>query len=133
SRRGFRGPVYSDTPAVSGFYRRGISDLLTLGGNVQADTAGWMAGAEAVMATSIGSFAGFAATSDLDGVGPGRAAIFSFQRTVQRAARADALSLSIESVSRDFAPVGVGLPFNPYRYTLAAGYSGAVTETLSAG
>jgi outer membrane usher protein len=131
---GRRGPVYSNDMAFSGFYRRGLSDQLTLGANAQADPNGWMGGVETVVATPIGSFGGFASASHADGVGKGWASILTFQRTItRRSGGADALSLSFETRSRNFAPIGVGLPSNPYRYVAGASYNGAINDALYAG
>jgi len=132
--QGFSGPSYTDTPAVSGFYRRGLTDRLTLGANLQADPHGWMGGGEGVVATPFGSLAAFASASHLEGVGSGWAALVSFQRTIARGGLgADALSLSVEARSRDFAPVGVRLPVNPYSVVVSANYSTSFTEGLYAG
>ncbi|MDO9369435.1 MAG: fimbrial biogenesis outer membrane usher protein [Sphingopyxis sp.] len=131
---GRRGPVYTDDLAFSGFYRRGLSDNLTLGVNAQADRGGWMGGAEAIVATPIGSFGGFASASQVDGFGSGWASILTFQRTItRRSGGADALSLSFETRSRNFAPIGVGVPSNPYRYAAGASYNGAISDALYAG
>jgi outer membrane usher protein len=131
---GRRGPVYSDNLAFSGFYRRGLSDQLTVGANAQADPNGWMGGVETVIATPIGSFGGFASASHVDGVGKGWASILTFQRTItRRSGGADALSLSFETRSRNFAPIGVGLPSNPYHYVAGASYNGAINDALYAG
>lgn len=131
---GRRGPVYSSDMAFSGFYRRGISDQLTLGANAQADPNGWMGGVETVIATPIGSFGGFASASHVKDVGSGWASILTFQRTItRRSGGADALSLSFETRSRDFAPIGVGFPSNPYRYVAGASYNGAINDALYAG
>ena len=131
---GLSGPRYSDDLAFSGFYRRGISDRLTLGVNGQADGHGWMAGAEAVIATPIGSFAGTGAVSHVDGFGQGWAGIATFQRTIARSAnRADTLSLSVEARSRDFGPVGTRLPSNPYDLVAGANYTTAFSDSVYAG
>lgn len=131
---GRRGPVYSNDMAFSGFYRRGISDQLTIGANAQADPNGWMGGVETVIATPIGSFGGFASASHVKDVGSGWASILTFQRTItRRSGGADALSLSFETRSRNFAPIGVGLPSNPYRYVAGASYNGAINDALYAG
>lgn len=121
---GFSDRRYTDTPAFSGFYRRGMTDRLTLGANFQADTNGWMGGGEAVVATPIGSLAAFGSASDVDGVGSGWAALVTFQRTIERGGfGSDALSFSLEARSRQFAPVGVRDPINPYSLIVGAGYS----------
>lgn len=131
---GLSGPRYTDTPAITGFYRRGLSDRLTLGANLQADPHGWMAGGEGVVATSFGSLAAFASASHLDGVGRGWATLVSFQRTIaRRGVGADALSLSVETRSPGFAPVGVRQPFNPYSVVVGATYNTSFNYGLYAG
>ena len=128
---GFSGPNYSDTPAFSGFYRRGLSDNLTLGANAQADTEGWMGGGEMVVATPIGSLAAFGSASHVDGVGSGWATLLTFQRTITRAGSgADALSFSLEARSRDFAPVGVRSPSNPYSLIVGVNYSTSLGDGI---
>ncbi len=131
---GASGPIYTNDLAFSGFYRRGVSDRLTLGANAQADGNGWMGGVETVIASPIGSVGAFASASHVNGLGSGWASIVTFQRTISRSAdRADALSLSLETRSRNFSPIGSGAPFNPYRYIAGASYNSALTETLYAG
>ena len=128
------GPIYTGDLAFSGFYRRGLNDRLTLGANAQVDGNGWMGGVETVVATPIGSFGGFASASHVDGVGAGWASILTFQRTISRASdRADALSLSFETRSRNFAPIGTGLPSNPYSYIAGLSYNSAISDAVYAG
>ena len=132
--QGFAGPVYTDSPAVSGFYRRGISDRLTLGANIQADRDGWMAGVESVIASGIGSFGGFASASHLDGFGSGWASILTFQRTISRSGNsADALSFSLETRSRNFAPLGTRVPFNPYSAVVGTSYNATINDRIYGG
>ena len=130
---GAHGPVYSDSPAFSGFYRRGLSDRITLGANVQADTHGWMGGGEAFLATPVGAVGAFASASHVDGVGLGWAGIVNFQRTFARGGiAADALSLSVEARSRNFAPIGIRAPENPYSLIVGASYGRSLTYDLYA-
>ncbi|GAA0735221.1 fimbrial biogenesis outer membrane usher protein [Sphingomonas japonica] len=132
--QGAQGPVYSDSPAISGFYRRGINDRLTLGANVQADSMGWMAGAETVVASGIGSFGGFASASQLNGVGSGWASIVTFQRTISRSGSgADALSFSLEARSRNFAALGTRTALNPYSYIVGGSYNATISDAVYAG
>ncbi|AQR75645.1 pilus assembly protein PapC [Sphingomonas sp. LM7] len=131
---GTRGPVYSNDLAFSGFYRRGVSDRLTLGANAQADGRGWMGGLETVVATPVGSFGGFASASHVNGVGSGWASIMTFQRTISRSSdRADALSFSLETRSRNFAPIGTRFPSNPYSYIAGVSYNSAISDAVYAG
>ncbi len=131
---GPHGPMYSDSPAFSGFYRRGMNDWLTLGANLQADTHGWMGGGEMVMATPLGSLAAFASASHVDGVGAGWATLVSFQRSFAgEGIAADALSISVEARSKDFAPIGIRAPLNPYSLIVGASYGRSLTNDLYAG
>ncbi|WP_106638922.1 fimbrial biogenesis outer membrane usher protein [Allosphingosinicella vermicomposti] len=131
---GRNGPRYSDDLAFTGFYRRGMSDTLTLGANVQVDPYGWMGGPEAVLATPIGSFAGFLAASQVEGYGKGWASILTFQRPVLRAnGLSNSFSLSLEARSRDFGPIGTLRPFNPFVYEIGGGYSRSINEDIYAG
>jgi len=129
-----KGPHYTDDFAFTGFYRRGISDYVTLGANAQADRRTIMGGVEAVLGTSIGTFGGNFSISDIDRVGTGWAGILTFQRLIQRSGgRADSLNLSVEARSRWFGPVGTILPSNPYEFEIGAGYSHAFNDYLYGG
>nr|WP_294812757.1 fimbrial biogenesis outer membrane usher protein [uncultured Sphingomonas sp.] len=131
---GPHGPHYTDNLAFTGFYRRGISDFLTLGVNAQADEHSQMGGVEAVVATTVGTFAGNVSLSTVKGLGTGRAFSGTFQRLIQRSGgQADSLNLFVESRSRKFSPVGVFLPTNAFSYEVGGGYSHAFDERLYAG
>jgi outer membrane usher protein len=131
---GFEGPDYSDDFAVSGFIRHGLSDYVTLGGNIQADESVRMAGIEGVFGTVFGTIGGNLSLSDVDGRGTGWASRVTFQRLIQRAGgQSDSLTLFFESRSRDFGPLGVFLPDNPFRWEVGGGYSHAFTDDLYGG
>ncbi|HET9428155.1 MAG TPA: fimbrial biogenesis outer membrane usher protein [Allosphingosinicella sp.] len=128
------GPNYTDNLAFSGFVRHGVSDFLTLGGNVQADADTRMGGVEAVWATGVGTFGANFSISDIDGFGAGRAALVTFQRLIQRSGgRADSLSLFVESRSRDFGPLGTIIPNNPFKFEVGGGYSHAFSDFIYGG
>lgn len=131
---GQRGPAYSDDPAFSGFYRRGISERLTLGANLQADSHGWMGGGEVMMATPIGAVAAFASASQVEDAGTGWATLVTFQRSFTGGGSgAHAFSLSAEARSRQFAPIGIRRPDNPYSLTIGASYNGTITDAIYGG
>lgn len=118
------GPRYSNDWQVSGFYRRGINDALTLGGNLQADSTVQMAGMEAIISTAAGLFGTNLALSNVKAQGTGYAAAATFQKAFERAnGRFDALNLSFETRSKAFGAAGTTIPLNPYRYELGLGYS----------
>jgi outer membrane usher protein len=131
---GIEGPDYSDDYIFSGYYRRGISDYLTLGINSQFDANGRQVGAEAVVGTSLGTFGGNVAVSDIDGAGTGYAGTFTFQRLIQRAdGQADTLNLFFERRSRNFGPVSDFFIENPFAFEVGGGYSRSFGPQFFAG
>lgn len=128
------GPNYSDKPAVSAFFRHGMSDALTLGANIQADSKVVMGGVEAVWGTKLGTFSGSFSLSQIDGIGHGRAALATFQRLIQRPnGRSDSITLFFESRSRNFGPIGTVIPRNPFEWEAGGGYSHTFTDYLYGG
>ncbi|MES2339624.1 MAG: fimbrial biogenesis outer membrane usher protein [Pseudomonadota bacterium] len=131
---GPRGPRYGDDWAATGFYRRGITDRLTLGANVQADKTTRMGGVEVITATPLGSLAANFSLSDIDRVGSGYAGTLTFQRLIQRrGGQADSLTLFAETRSRRFGPIGGFVPDNQFSAEFGGGYSHAFDERLYAG
>ncbi len=126
---GRRGPNYSKDLVTSGFFRRGISDQLTLGANFQVDKWTKMAGIEAVFGTTIGTFATNFAVSDIDSIGTGWATTATFQRLFQRSnGLSDSFNIFFESRSPKFGAIGVFTPANPYSYEIGSGYSHAFND-----
>jgi outer membrane usher protein len=131
---GVHGPVYSDEWITSGFYRRGLSDTVTLGANFQADDQVQMVGVEAVFGTPIGTFGTQAAYSHTNGYGDGYALQATFQRLLQHAdGQADSFNLFAETRSRKFAPVTFFLADNQYEYELGGGYTHAFNSNYYMG
>lgn len=128
------GPDYSDDWVASGYYRRGISDYVTLGINAQADKNSRMVGVEAVLATSIGTIGTQTAYSHNDFSGSGYALQATFQRLIQRGnGLSDTLNLFAERRSADFGPVSFFLAQNPFDYEIGGGYSHAFSSKFYAG
>lgn len=131
---GPKGPDYSNDIVFTGFARHGVSDALTLGGNLQIDKHTAMGGLEAVLGTSIGTFSGNLSASTVDRIGEGWAATLSFQRLFQRPSGfADSLNLFVETRSEKFAPISFFLPSNPYEFELGGGYSHAINARAYVG
>ncbi|MBA4161399.1 MAG: fimbrial biogenesis outer membrane usher protein [Novosphingobium sp.] len=131
---GLSGPNYSDEWIVSGFYRRGISDRVTLGANFQADEFIRMGGVEAVFGTSVGTIGTQAAFSNTKGWGDGYALQATFQRQLQHSdGQADTFNLFVEHRSRKFAPVSFFLANNQYQYEVGGGYTHAFNQNYYAG
>lgn len=128
------GPDYQNDWIASGFYRRGISDNLTLGANFQADDTIQMGGVEAMFGTPIGSFGTNVAYSHTDGYGDGFAVQGTFQRLIQRSnGQADTLNLFVEHRSPKFAPVSFFLAENQFDYEVGGGYSHAFNSDIYMG
>ena len=131
---GLHGPVYSDQWATSGFYRRGISDQVTLGANFQADDEIQMAGVEAVFGTNFGTIGTQAAFSHTAGYGDGFALQATFQRLLQHSnGTSDSFNLFAEHRSRRFAPITFLLADNQYQYELGGGYTHAFNSSFYMG
>ncbi|MDE2560654.1 MAG: fimbrial biogenesis outer membrane usher protein [Sphingomonadales bacterium] len=131
---GLSGPHYTDQLIMSGFYRRGISDALTLGTNFQADGNVQMGGAEAVIGTPFGTIGTSIAYSHTRGLGDGLAVQANFQRLIQHNdGQADTLNFFAEHRSRHFAPVTFFLAENPYKYEVGASYTHAFNPRFYAG
>lgn len=128
------GPNYSDDPMFSGYYRRGLSDYVTLGANFQADGHSAMGGVEAVFATAVGTLGFQAAASTMDFGGQGYAVQATFQRLIQTGdGKSDTLNLFVERRSKDFGPVSIFLPQNPFEFEAGGGYSHTFNDRLFAG
>lgn len=128
------GPKYSNDFAVSGFFRRGISDRLTLGANFQGDARTQMTGGESIWSSRLGTVGTTLAVSHIRGSGFGSAAIATFQRVLSGSGLgSDSLNLFAERRSRNFGVLGTGTPVNPFAWEAGGGYSRSLTGTLVAG
>lgn len=128
------GPHYSNDWIVTGFFRHGLNDSVTLGANFQADQSIKMGGLEAVFGTSIGSFGTHVAYSTTKGYGDGFAVQGTFQRLIQhRNGQADTFNLFVEHRSRKFAPVTFFLADNQYEYEVGGGYTHAFSSEFYGG
>ena len=131
---GLSGPHYTGKAVFTGFYRRGVTDNLTLGANFQADNHTLLAGLEAVLGTSQGTFAAQMASSNIKGFGAGFATTLTYQRLIQRqGGRSDSVNLSLQYTTKNFGPVQTTVPNNPFVYEIGAGYSHAFNDYVYAG
>lgn len=110
------GTKYSNDIAFTGFYRRGLSDNLTVGGNFQYANKSYLVGGEAVLGTSWGTIGGDVAFSHIPTAGNGWATNFSIERVTQAANGGSSLVAAFETRSRRFGAVGQLAPDNPYRF-----------------
>ena len=111
-------------PAAAGWFRRGISDSVTLGGNFNARKDGLTAGAESVLATRFGTLGLDAAVSSIKGIGSGYAFDLGFQKSFggfETGARS--VSLAANYRSPKFSNPGSLFVDNRIAWTLSASYA----------
>jgi outer membrane usher protein len=126
------GPDYGQDWLASGYYRRGLTDTLTLGANLQLDAHASMGGVELLAATPLGVLGGHLAASKSELHGAGYASILTFERLWRREDQnGGAVNLALETWSSNFGPIGVSSPTNPYRYRISADLSYMLHEDLT--
>lgn len=128
-----QGVSYTTDPAFTGFYRRGISENLTVGANFQYARSSYLAGFEAVLGTPLGTLGGDVAYSQVSGVGSGWAANFSLERVTQNAKGSSSLLATLELRSRRFGAVEQLAPDNPYDYNVSLSYNRSIGGRSFAG
>lgn len=128
-----QGISYSNDPSITGFYRRGISEALTVGGNFQYSGKAYLVGGEAVVGTSLGTIGADVAYSYLPSTGSGWAANFSLERVAQRQNSSSSLIAALEFRSRRFGAVGQVAADNPYSYNLSLSYNRSLSQNSFAG
>ncbi|WP_233543234.1 fimbria/pilus outer membrane usher protein [Sphingomonas edaphi] len=130
-----RGRYYFENePVFSGFYRRGITDQLTIGGNAQTSRDAVQVGGEVTYGSRLGLVTLEASASRLDDYGTGTAMRLQYRysapmKTLTGSRRFDLLTLYR---SKDFGGIE-GAPNNPYSVSVSARYSQPVSERLSGG
>lgn len=130
SNRGGDGIDYSDTLGASGFYRRGLTDELTAGGNFRVNENGGVIGAEMVWASPIGTLGGDIAASSINGIGEGYAINASFERTFGDGfSAARTLTATFQTVSEDFATPGSLSADNRYAWEAGLTYAHTIGAT----
>ena len=131
------GISYSGDPAITGFYRRGMSNSLTVGGNFQYARDAYLVGGEAVLGTPFATIGGDVAFSYIPGAGSGWAASFSIERVSQSAGEdgdnSSSLIAAIELRSQRFGAPGQLVPNNPYLLTASVSYNRSIGRNAFAG
>lgn len=122
----------ADRPIFLGFYRRGLNERFTVGGNANIQKDGAVLGAEGVWASPIGTVGADLAVSEVDRAGSGYAFNMSFQRVFAAESGAGrSLSFAFETRSPEFSVPGISdfdfVP-NPFEYELSTGYSQSLGE-----
>jgi outer membrane usher protein len=111
-----------DRPTVSGLHRIGVTDWLTLGLNVQADPEFRQVGAEALLATRLGTFSLEPAVTDATGSGTDFAGALRFRDYRSGVDFWERRTVTAQAVWRgeDFGSLGSLRPSNPVEWDLSA-------------
>ena len=127
-------------PVLSAFHRYGLTDSVTLGGNLQADHRQQMTGIDATIGTSLGTLRADLAGSHLDSGEEGFAWQTQYQIADHVKGEDDGIFTGTKSFtlladyrSNKFAPLGLLTPENTSSYELAARYRQQWSPTLSVG
>jgi outer membrane usher protein len=120
----------SSEPTFTGFYRRGFSDRLTAGFNVQGDTHTQMGGVEGLWGSPLGTVGFDVAVSQDDQAGTGWAVNLGFNRLSQEGGdfRSSTLSATFEMRSENFVTLGSVAANNPYKYQFGLSYGRSFGE-----
>ena len=141
------GPHYTGTMAITGYYRRGITQALTLGANFQGDKDTQLLGGQSLFSLPIGTFSLDVAGSHQKHVGDGYAATLTYQRLFEFVGgTGDSLNLAVSTRSRNFQELQSGVTVlptpiiptpptplitnNPYSYELSGSYTHAFDENF---
>lgn len=126
---------FSREPLFTGFYRRGLSDQLTAGLNLQAVRDRQQAGLEAVLGSSLGLVTANLAASRTADFGNGYAARLQYRYSspLEQQLGARRFDLSAEYRSRRFGGIETLVPFNGTAWTLAARYSQPISDRFNVG
>lgn len=102
----FINTTYRDTPTITGFYQRGITDRLTLGGAVQADRRNLLVSGQAVIGTPIGLIGAEAALDLHSGERVETALLVSYRlRERSSGGNSNSASIDVQYRSAGFSPL----------------------------
>ena len=112
-------------PSWSGFYRRGVSDWMTIGLSYQGEEGKHIAGIEASLTSQIGiiSLSGSASDSLDAGSGTAASARWSYDRLLSGQTRSHRIDVVGVTRTKKFLPLGAATTPERYRHELRARYS----------
>ncbi len=113
------------TPSWSGFYRRGVTNWMTLGANYQGKDGHHVGGAEVSLTSDLGlvSVSGSISESREAGTGTAASARWSFERIFSGQKRSHRVDLVGVTRTQEFMPLGTATPSERYKHELRARYS----------
>ncbi|HWU92382.1 MAG TPA: fimbria/pilus outer membrane usher protein, partial [Sphingomicrobium sp.] len=125
-----RGVGYAGSPAFTGFYERGLSNRLTLGGGLQGDRHNALLSGLGVFATPIGVFGAQGALDLHSGSTAEYAGLLSYRLfSSVGTGRQSSLDVDLEYRSRNFSPMEeAGTDPVRYAYDIAARYQGELVK-----
>jgi outer membrane usher protein len=123
----------TERAVATGFYRRGITDRLTAGGNFQLAETAQQVGVEAVFATGFGVFNAELAGSNNDAVGSGVAVRLEYRYTqeIPDLASSRRLNLSVENRSENFSGIEQFPQNSSTGWLVSARYDQPIRRNLS--
>lgn len=119
----------ADNVAISGFYRKGITDALTLGLNAQADMDIYNIGAESYVANDLGSFGLLASLSDAP-IGSGKSITGIYRWSDPNLERQARFDLQAKMQDKQFNTLGSSA--GTYKYDIAARASTNLSQNTRA-
>ncbi|QNA82977.1 fimbrial biogenesis outer membrane usher protein [Sphingomonas sp. So64.6b] len=130
----FSSTRYRHSPMFSGYYVRGVTDRLTLGGSAQADRDNILLTAQFVLGTPIGIIGIEGALDNSDFEKKQYSGLVSYRlNSVSGTGRQNILAIDFAIRSAKFSPMVFSDDrANPYRYDINARYQRTITETLYA-
>lgn len=125
---------YQGEPIFSAFYRRGLTEQISAGANLQATSDAFLAGGQVVYGGALGLTAFDLAASHRDGVGSGYALRVEHRlaRDVGDLPGQETIDLSAEVRSEDFGDIETLRQANNYSVIAAARYSRPLSRALIA-
>jgi outer membrane usher protein len=126
---------FTQEPSVTGYYRRGITEQMTLGANIQATSHAQQLGLEGTLGTPIGLFTLETAMSNIDGYGFGHAERLQYRYStpLQQLQGERRIDLLVEHRSRNFGSVESFVPDNVTNWRLTARYAQPWSRKVSIG
>lgn len=124
-----------DDPIFSGFYRRGVTEQLTAGANLQATRDAVLIGAEAVYGSAWGLTSVDVAVSERDGLGSGALVRVQhrYSRPMSDLPGSETFNVSVEASSENYGSLLSEASSSNTAYRFAARYSRPLTRRLTAG
>jgi outer membrane usher protein len=129
---GRKGPRYSSRSAITGYYRRGLSNRLTMAVNLQGDVESIMVGTGAILSSPVGILTAQGAVSHTR-EGTGVAGAVGLERQINGSGvGSTSLTLQAQGTSKSFRAIGPTAPRPAYRWEVGADLAHYVSDAVTA-